>query len=66
MWGWGAQATHGLGLVADALAADVVQAVGFDEGERNVTVEDGIVGEVDALLAALPEKLLHGVAPAGE
>ena len=66
MCGMGAEAAHGLGLAGDALAGGVVEAVGLDEGEGDVAVEGGVVGEVDALLAALAEELLDRVAAGGK
>ena len=64
--GVGAEAAHGLGLALDAGSPWLIQAVGLDEGEGDVAVEQGVVGEVDALLAALAEEAPHDVAPAGK
>jgi len=60
--GMGAEAAHGLRLPGDALAGGVVEAVGLYQGEGDVAVQRGVVGEVDALLAALAEEALDGVA----
>ena len=57
---------HGLGLAGDALASGSVQAVGFDEAERDVSVQRGVVGEVYKLFAAFAEEGLHLVAAVGE
>jgi hypothetical protein len=51
-----AQPPHGLGLALDADQAILVEAVGLDEGEGHVAVELGVVGEVDAFLAALAQE----------
>ena len=61
-----AQPTHRLGLAADALQAGLVQPFGLDHGDRHVPVQAGVVGEVDALAAALAQETLDLVTPAGE
>ena len=60
------EATHRLRLAGDALAAYVIEALRLDEGERHVAVEELIVGEVDALLAAFAEELADPVAASSE
>ncbi len=64
--GMGAEPSHGLGLSGDALAAHVVQALGLDEGEGDVAVQEGVVGQVDPLLAALAQEPLHLIAAVRE
>jgi len=64
--GVGAEAAHGLGLAGDAVASGVVQAVGLNQGEGDVAVEEGVVGEEDAFFAALAEEALDGVTAVGE
>ena len=54
----GAEPAHRLRLARDALAADVVEALGLDQREGDVAVEQCVVGEVDLLLAALAEERL--------
>ena len=61
-----AEAAHRLRLARDALAPDVVEAVGLDQRERDVAVEQLVVREEDALLAALAEEAAHGVAAGDE
>ena len=61
-----AEAAHGLGLSGDADAGGRVQPLGLDDGQGYVAVEDGVVGPVDALLAALAEEVPHLVAAGGE
>ena len=53
---------HDLGLAQDAGLGGVVEALGLEQGEGDVAVEDGVVGQVDLLLAALAQELLHRVA----
>ena len=60
------EASHGAGLAHDAFAADVVEALGLDEGEGDVAIEECVVGEEDALLAALAEEAEDLIAAAGE
>ena len=48
-----AEAAHRLRLAHDALAPDLVEAVGLDQRERDIAVEARVVREEDALLAAL-------------
>ena len=57
---------HRLGLARDPFAPLGVQPFGLDEGEGDVAVEEGVVGEVDALLAAFPEEPFDGVAAGRE
>ena len=57
-----AEAAHRLRLALDAGEAGFVQAFGLDDGDGDVAVELRVVGEVDALAAALAEEALDGVA----
>jgi len=50
----------------DSLDAVSIEALGLDGREGYVAVELGVVGEVDALAAALAEETLDVVAAAGE
>ena len=52
------QASHGLGFTSDAFPGFVIQFFGLNQGKGDVTVKDGIVGQVDLLLAALTKQLL--------
>ena len=61
-----AEAAHRLRLARDALAPHVVEAVGLDQRERDVAVEQLVVREEDALLPALAEEPAHVVAAGGE
>ena len=60
------EATHRLGLAHDALAADIVEAFGLDQRERDVAIEQRVVREEDPLLAAFAEEAQHSVAAGGE
>ena len=64
--GVGAEATHCLGFAGNSGAGYGVEALGFDEGEGHVPVEEGVVGQVDYLLAALAEEAFDLVASVGE
>ncbi len=64
--GMRAEAAHGLRLPLDAGTAGVVQALGLDQGEGDVAVQLGVVGQVDLLLAALAEEAGDFVAAVGE
>ena len=41
---------------ADALAAGLIQALGLDQGKGDLAIEQRVVSEIDALLAALAEE----------
>ena len=60
------EAPHGLRLTGDALPACLVEALRLDQGEGNLAVEQGVVGEVDLLLAALTEEAPDLVPTIGE
>jgi hypothetical protein len=57
-----AQAAHGLGFTADTSEAGRAEALSLDESKGYVPVEAGVVGQVDALPAALTEETLDLVA----
>ena len=61
-----AEAAHGLGLAGDAGAGDVVQALGFNQREGYFPVQQGVLGQIDPLLASLAQKTLDLVAAVGE
>ncbi len=62
----GTKTTHSLGLSGDAGAEDLVQPLGLDEGEGHLSVQEGIQGQVDPLLASLSQEFLHLVPAASE
>ena len=64
--GVGAEPAHRLGFAGDAFPAFGVEAVGLDEREGEVGGEQGVVGEVHALLPTLPQEALHLIAAVGE
>jgi hypothetical protein len=59
-----AQPSHGLGFKLDACQCGLIQLLGLDQGEGYVPVQDGIVGQIDFLLAALSQELLDLIAAA--
>ncbi len=59
-------AVAGGGAEVVALAGKVVEAFGADLGESDVAVEGGVMGEEDALAAALAEESLYAVAAGHE
>jgi len=61
-----AEPAHGSGFARDAASAGVIQFLGLDEGKGHVTVKEGIMDEVDFLLAPLTEEFLHLVTAIGE
>jgi hypothetical protein len=61
-----AKPRHGLRLALDAEPARLVQALGLDDGKRDVTVEAGVASQIDALLPALAEEPADLVAAGGE
>ena len=61
-----AQPAHGLGFAADAGLALGIQAVGFDQRERHIPIQLGIVTEVDPLLPAFAEETDHAIAAVTE
>ena len=60
------QAAHSLSLSLDARAGDLVQALGLDQGEGYLLVQEGVVGQVDLLLATLSQEMFDLVAAVGE
>ena len=61
-----AKATHGLSLTMDALAARVIETLGFDQGEGDIPIEQRVMGEIDALLAAFANQPCDLVAAVDE
>ncbi len=61
-----AEPAHRLRLAPHAREPRLVEALGLDQGEGHVAVELRVVGQVDALLAALAEEALDLVAAGGE
>ncbi len=51
----GSQTAHGLGLSLNARAGGLVQPLGFDQGEGHLPVQQGVVGQVNPLLATLSQ-----------
>jgi hypothetical protein len=51
-----AESTHRLGLAADPCFALGVEALRLDERKRYITVQLGVVREIDLLLAALAKE----------
>src|SRR3990172_8807933 len=51
-----AEAAHGLSFASDAGSGLLVEPFGFDEGKGDVAVEEGVVSEVDLLLAAFTQE----------
>ena len=62
----GAKASHGLSLAGDASAGDLVQALGLDQGEGYFPIQQGVLGQVDFLLATLAQEAFYLVAAVGE
>ena len=50
MW---AVSSHGLGFLGDSLPGCLIESTGLYDREGHLTVEDGVVGEADALLTTL-------------
>jgi hypothetical protein len=61
-----AEATHGLGFAPDTREAGVIEAIGFDQRERNVTIQPNVVGEVDPFARAFTEKAADLIAAGNE
>ena len=61
-----AEAAHSLRLPLDSGTAGGVEAFGLDQGEGDLAVQQGIVGQIDLLLAALAQEPLDLVAAAGK
>ncbi len=62
----GSQTAHGPGFAANPLAARLIQALGLDQREGNLAIEQRVMGQVDALLAAFAEQPRDLVAAVGE
>ena len=61
-----AESAHGTASRLMRALAGLIELLGLDEGEGHVSIEDGVVGEVDLLLAALAEELLDLIATVGK
>jgi hypothetical protein len=61
-----AEPPHSPGFAADADSGGVIQFLGLDEGKGHITVKEGIVGQIDLLLAPFPEEFLYSVATVDE
>jgi hypothetical protein len=61
-----AELSHRLSFPLDAGAGNLVQLFGLYEGECDVSVQRGVMGEVYLLLAAFSKELLDLVATPGE
>jgi hypothetical protein len=57
-----AKPTHCSSFAVDTGSRGVIQFFGFDEGKGHITVQKGIMGEVDLLLATLAQEFLDLVA----
>src|SRR5438128_2259409 len=66
MFGWSPRRPMAWASRVMRWRAATVKAFGLDQGEGDVAVEAGVVGEVDLLLAALAEELSDDVAAVGE
>ncbi len=62
----GAEPPHGLGFSGDSGAGHLVQALGLDEREGHFPIQQGVLGQVDLLLAALTEETFHFIAGVGK
>ena len=54
----GAQAPHGLPCPLDASGGNLVKALGLNQSEGHIPVQQGIVGQVDPLLE--PRVMISG------
>jgi len=64
--GVGAETTHSLGFAGDAAPGGIIECLGLDQSKGHVAVEEGVVGEVDLLLASLAQEALDLVATIGK
>ena len=62
----GTETSHCPGLPGNAGPGNVIKPLGLDEGESNVPVEEGVVGQVDPLHASFANEPLGLVAPIDE
>jgi hypothetical protein len=62
----GPEPPHRLRLAQHAGAGACVEALGLDQGERDLALEEAVAGEVDTLLAALAEQAQQLVAAVGD
>jgi len=61
-----AEPAHGSCFAGDAGSAGVIQFLGLDEGKGHITVNEGVMCEVDFLLAPLPEEFLDLITAIGK
>ena len=61
-----AKTSHGLGFTFDARSSFFVQLLGLYQGEGNIPIKYGIMGQVDLLLTTFAEEFLDLVAAAGK
>ena len=61
-----AEIGYGLGLAGDAVAGSLIKALGLDQGEGHVPLQESVVGQEDFLLATLAQEPLDLVAAVGE
>ena len=62
----GAETPHGLGFSGEARAGDLIQALGLDQSKGHLSVQQGILGQVDSLLTSLSLEALDLVPAVGE
>ena len=62
----GAETAHCLSFPGDPGAGDLVQTLGLDQGEGHLPVQQGVLSQVDPLLAALSQEPLDLIAAFGE
>ncbi len=58
--------SHGLSLTRNTGAGDFVQALGLDQGEGHLPVQQRVLGQVYLLFAAVTQEALDLVAVVGE
>lgn len=57
---------HGLSLSLNAYPGLCIQSLSLDEGEGDISIEAGVMGQVDKLIATFTEGLLDLIAPSDE
>ena len=66
MWGWAPKPAHRLRLPPHPHPRRLVQPFRLDQGEGYLAIQQSIEGQVDLLLAPLPQELLYLVAAVDE
>jgi len=61
-----AELTHRLGFAGDPAQSFLVQALGLDEGKRDVAIEAGVMSQIDLLLTTLAQEAFYLIAAVGE